>query len=206
MYSTQTNKSYDFRGENHSSLFPNLHKYPATMLPQIGISLFKELKINKGALLDPYCGTGSSFLAGLVSGMTEFYGFDLNPLATLIAKARYTKINRERFLRYKDSVIEAIAIGFEELEEPNVTNLNFWFSDQVIKDLNTIKHSILNEVDDNKYQNIFWVAFSETVRHVSYTRNNEFKLYRMEEEKRKAFNPKVFEIFLIILPQLKRGI
>lgn len=196
MYTIKVNKSYDFLNENYSSLYPNLHKYPATMLPQIGIKLLKELGIAKGALLDPYCGTGSSFVAGLASGIDEFHGFDINPLAILIAKAKYTKINKKKFIELKKNVIESIFGCLEGLELPNVTNLDFWFSKQVTKDLNIIKHSILFEIDDLKYQNIFWIAFSETVRYVSYTRNSEFKLYRMEEEKRHRFKPDVFEIFI----------
>ena len=96
MYEIQINNNYDFKGENYSTYFPNLHRYPATMLPQIGIELFKELKINKHHLLDPYCGTGSSVLAGIASGFSEFHGFDINPLAILIAKSRYTKLNTKK--------------------------------------------------------------------------------------------------------------
>lgn len=196
MYTVKTNRTYDFKKESSSSLFPNLHKYPATMLPQIGIELFKELNIKKGILLDPYCGTGSSFLAGITSGIKEFHGFDINPLAVTIAKAKYTKINKKTFLNYKTKVTESLLQGFDFLENPSVTNLNFWFSNSSIKDLNTIKHSILTEITQPKYQNIFWTAFSETVRAVSYTRNSEFKLYRMEDKKRKEFKPDTFEIFL----------
>ena len=174
------------------------------MLPQIGIQLFKELDIKKGVLLDPYCGTGSSFLAGIVSGLDEFCGFDINPLAILIAKAKYTKISRKRFLGYKEKVIKSISKGIDNLEEPNVTNLNFWFSRCSIKNLNIIKHSILHEVSDLRYQGFFWVAFSETVRHVSYTRNGEFKLYRMEEEKRRKFKPDVLDTFSKSLNKIEK--
>ena len=73
MYKININNSYDFKDENYSTHFPNLHKYPATMLPQIGIELFKELKITNHRLLDPYCGTGSSILAGMVRGFSEFH-------------------------------------------------------------------------------------------------------------------------------------
>ena len=204
MYLIEANKSYDFSKENYSSLFPNLHRYPATMLPQIGIQLFKELGIKKGALLDPYCGTGSSFLAGIMSGLTEFHGFDINPLAVLIAKARYTKIEKRRFLQYKENVIASMYEGFEHLDNPNVTNISFWFSRRAIKDLNTIKHSISSEVENSKYQNIFWTAFSETVRSVSYTRNGEFKLYRIEKNKIKSFKPDVFEEYLNTLNKLEK--
>ena len=52
-YNVIRNEKYDFIGESYSTSYPNLHKYPATMIPQIGIEIFKELDINKGKLLDP---------------------------------------------------------------------------------------------------------------------------------------------------------
>ena len=195
MYEIQINNNYDFKGENYSTRFPNLHKYPATMLPQIGIELFKELKINKNKLLDPYCGTGSSVLAGIASGFSEFHGFDINPLAILIAKARYTKLNTKKLFNYRKDVECAISYEEENILPPPVTNIDFWFSERAIKDLSVIRNSILEEIDNKKYQSLFWLAFSETVRLVSYTRNNEFKLYRMPKEKIKSFHPDVFELF-----------
>ena len=195
MYEVQQNKNYDFKGENYSTHFPNLHRYPATMLPQIGIQIFKELKISKGRLLDPYCGTGSSALAGMASGFSEFHGFDINPLATLIAKAKYTNLNIKKLLNYKDNVEHGIYSQDMEVPPPFVTNIEFWFSKRAIKDLSVIRNAILEEVDNLQYRQLFWLAFSETVRFVSYTRNSEFKLYKMPAEKIKLFNPDVFELF-----------
>ena len=195
MYEIQINNNYDFKGENYSTHFPNLHRYPATMLPQIGIELFKELKINKHRLLDPYCGTGSSVLAGIASDFSEFHGFDINPLAILIAKARYTKLNIKKLFNYRKDVECAVYCEEENILPPPVTNIDFWFSKRAIKDLSVIRNSILEEIDSKKYQPLFWLAFSETVRFVSYTRNSEFKLYRMTEEKRRLFNPDVFELY-----------
>ena len=195
MYEIQINKNYDFKGENYSTHFPNLHKYPATMLPQIGIELFKELKINKHRLLDPYCGTGSSVLAGIASGFSEFHGFDINPLAILIAKTRYTKLNTKKLFNYRKDVECAVYYEEENILPPPVTNIDFWFFKRAIKDLAVIRNSILEEIDNKKYQSLFWLAFSETVRFASYTRNSEFKLYRMSEEKRNSFHPDVFELY-----------
>ena len=52
-YQITRNEEYDFIGQSYATSYPNLHKYPATMIPQIGIELFKELGIEKGKLLDP---------------------------------------------------------------------------------------------------------------------------------------------------------
>ena len=195
MYEIHTNNSYDFKGENYSTHFPNLHKYPATMLPQIGIELFKELKIHRHRLLDPYCGTGSSVLAGITSGFSEFYGFDINPLAILIAKARYTKLNRKKLFKFRKDVEQAVYYAEENIYHPPVTNIDFWFSKKAIRELSIIRNSILKKIEDKKYQPLFFLAFSETVRFVSYTRNSEFKLYRMPEEKRKSFHPDVLDLY-----------
>ena len=202
MYKKQINKNYDFKGENYSTYYPNLHKYPATMLPQIGIEIFKELKISKHRLLDPYCGTGSSILAGMVSGFSELHGFDINPLAVLIAKAKYTKLNAKKLFNYKKEVKKAFLCKRKNVQPPSVTNIHFWFSKKAIKNLSIIKNILLKKIDNKKYQPLFWLAFSETVRSVSYTRNNEFKLYRMSEEKRKLFNPDVLDLYFKYLDKI----
>jgi hypothetical protein len=71
MYKVIRNTKYDYIGQSYSSSYPNLHKYPATMLPQIGIDILKELNISDGRLLDPYCGSGSSFSSGLECGIKD---------------------------------------------------------------------------------------------------------------------------------------
>ena len=45
-YQKEQNK-YDFLGQSYASMYPNLHRYPATMLPQIGIELLKDFKVKK---------------------------------------------------------------------------------------------------------------------------------------------------------------
>ena len=88
MYDSYYNKKYDFKEITYSKSFPNLHKYPAAMLPQIGIEILKELNIKNGKLLDPYCGSGSSFISALESNIFDFEGYDYNPLAILICKVK----------------------------------------------------------------------------------------------------------------------
>ena len=100
-YQVIRNEKYDFAGQSYSAVYPNLHKYPATMLPQIGIEILKELNISTGKLLDPYCGSGSSFASGLECGITEMFGFDINPLAVLISRAKYTKLSLEKITDIK---------------------------------------------------------------------------------------------------------
>ena len=91
---TNQSTKYDFVGQNYASMYPNLHKYPATMLPQLGLELLKDFKASKTNLLDPYCGSGSSFISGIEYGIKDFVGFDLNPLAILISRAKLSFIDK----------------------------------------------------------------------------------------------------------------
>jgi hypothetical protein len=200
MYKVIREPKYDFIGQSYASSYPNLHKYPATMIPQLGIELFKDLDIKGTRLLDPYCGSGSSFIVGLDRGIKELYGYDINPLATLISKAKFTKINMDA-VRYeqckiREKIYEALKDDnyFKSLLIPKITNINYWFSPIILANLALIK-KFIDEINDDKIKQLFLVPFSESVRECSYTRNNEFKLYRIKADDIKYFNPDVLSVF-----------
>lgn len=185
------NPKYDFLGQSYASMYPNLHKYPATMLPQIGYELLKEFKAKKTALLDPYCGSGSSFISGLEYGIKRFVGFDLNPLAILISKAKLNYIERESLLREKAKLLENM-VKIIEVKKANITNIDFWIEKQAQVDLALIFYH-LNNIKEQNIKNLFLLAFSETLREASYTRNNEFKLFRMKDYEN--YKPNTHKIF-----------
>lgn len=200
IYNITRNNKYDFIGQSYATSYPNIHKYPATMLPQIGIEVLRELNIQSGKLLDPYCGSGSSFASGLECGITEMFGFDINPLAVLISKVKFTKISISTIAETKANLRDRI---FEFLKDEkntsdivvsNITNIDFWFSKEVINNLNIIKNFIFDIKNEN-IRNFFLIPFSETVRECSYTRNNEFKLYKMKSEDILNFNPDVLGVY-----------
>lgn len=200
MYFVKRNPRYDFIGQSYATSYPNLHKYPATMIPQIGIELFKELNIKKGKLLDPYCGSGSSFIAGLDRGLNEMYGFDINPLAVLISRTKFSKVDLDRVKllrqRLRNKIYEFVKDekNLKSLDTPKIYNIEFWFSKQVLQNLSVIKF-FLDKIKEKEIKRLFLVPFSETVRECSYTRNAEFKLYRMKSEDVLNFNPDVFGIY-----------
>lgn len=195
------NCHYDFSGQSYANSYPNLHKYPATMIPQIGIQLFKELNLTRGKLLDPYCGSGSSFTVGLDRGLEEMYGFDLNPLAILICKAKFTKIpipllhEAQQQLQTTVANIRSHRSQVEQVSQPDFYNIDFWFSKAVTQQLATLRHCIDHLAILPSVKNFLQIPFSETVRECSYTRNNEFKLYRMKAENLQTFQPDVLGLF-----------
>jgi len=199
-YNVIRNTKYDYTGQSYSSIYPNLHRYPASMIPQIGIDILKEFNISSGSMLDPYCGSGTSFICGLECGIKKMTGFDLNPLAVLISKAKFTKLKLKEiensYILLRNNVFEIMKNEklINKIDIPEITNIYFWFSENVIKNLSIIKYCI-DEFEDERIKNIFLVPFSETVRECSYTRNNEFKLYRMKPEEILNFNPDVVSFY-----------
>jgi 16S rRNA G966 N2-methylase RsmD len=171
------------------------------MLPQIGIEILKELNIKSGRLLDPYCGSGSSFVSGLECGLTQMHGFDINPLAVLISKVRFTKISVDKLIEekrfFRNNVYEFLKEekNIETLKRPQITNIDFWFSKEVIDSLTIIKHFI-DKITDKNIRHFFLIPFSETVRECSYTRNSEFKLFRIKSEELLLFNPNTISVYL----------
>lgn len=205
MYPVTREPRYDFIGQSYASSYPNLHKYPATMIPHLGIELFKDLGIKaSGSLLDPYCGSGSSFVVGLERGVKELHGFDINPLAVLISQAKFTKIDPElanlESLKLRENAYDALKDGdyATNLLPPQITNSSYWFSQQVLANLMLIK-KFIDEIKDINVKRLFLVPFSETIRECSYTRNNEFKLYRIKPEDIQCFNPDVLGVFFMRL-------
>lgn len=170
------------------------------MLPQIGIDILKELNISKGSLLDPYCGSGSSFSSGLECGIKEMYGCDINPLAVLLSKVKFTKIEADKLLdtrkAFRSSLYDFIKNeqDIDNLSRPQITNIDFWFSKEVIKKLTVIK-CFIDKIKNKDIRDFFLLPFSETVRECSYTRNNEFKLFRMKSEELLNFNPDVISVY-----------
>ena len=197
------NPKYDFLGQSYASLYPNLHKYPATMLPQIGLELLKDFEAEKGMLLDPYCGSGSSFMSGIEYAIKEFVGFDLNPLALMITKAKLTFIDSQIVLEEKRNMLNQILIQkfknkgifnhkLDENPLDNITNLDFWIEKGAQTDLRIV-YTCIKNLNNRAVQNLFLLAFSETLREASYTRNNEFKLFRMKNYE--EYKPNVLNIF-----------
>ena len=190
--------SLDFVGESYGSIYPNLHRYPATMIPQLGIEILNRLGLKSGSLLDPYCGSGSSFASAIHVGFDEIYGFDLNPLAVLISKAKFTRVSPRKLNTSLNSLNDSLRrmrpTKIAARNVPHVTNLGYWFPKEAVPLLLSLKRRI-DGIDDRDVRDLFLIAFSETIRDVSYTRKNEFKLYRIPADRLKSHKPDVLRIF-----------
>ena len=194
--------SWDFRNEYTKFSTHGYHTYPAMMIPQIARRLIKAYGKNAKVLLDPFMGSGTALLEGVLHpNFKKVYGIDINPLALLISKVKTTAIEPQTLwngyhLLVKKCLSDKEAINFKQkkIETPKFYNINFWFKSKVITDLAIIKQNI-DKIKDKDIRDFFLIAFSETVRNVSNTRKREYKLYRISQEMLKKHNPKTLEEF-----------
>ena len=101
-------------------------------------------------------------------------GCDINPLVRLIATAKLTPICLstldEALNRLNDDLFQ---IKFRkgavpDAPIPDILNLTYWFSEEVIRSIAYLR-AWANDVKDEAVRNFILIAFSETVREVSYT-------------------------------------
>ena len=199
---------WDFRREDTRAMTHCFHDYPARMIPQIASKLLDLFGTTAKRLFDPYCGTGTSLVEAQLRGI-DAVGTDLNPLARLITQVKTTPIRQQMLDLYlKDFSQFAFKARFEGepsvLPMPSFSNMEFWFQPEVTRKLACLKKYIW-QIDNDDVRNFFKVAFSETVREASLTRNSEFKLFRMTEKNIMSFDPDVYGIIENKLSRNRKG-
>ena len=187
---------WDFIGANTKRMTHGIHPYPAMMIPQIAARLIDSYGRGARVLFDPFCGAGASLLEANLRGINAV-GADLNPLARLIARVKTAPIEagklKRRLRRVNDAIFHARFDANPKI--PPIANIDFWFSPAVQRNLAVLR-AIIDAEADAATRRFLAVAFSETVRECSYTRNGEFKLYRIPAARRESFAPDVFGLFV----------
>jgi site-specific DNA-adenine methylase len=198
-------EDWSFAGEDTKYLTHGFHPYPARMMPLIAKKVIETYAVREDDfVLDPFCGSGTVLVESIVHNRNAV-GFDINPLAVLIAKAKTTLIDPRKLREKISEMLREIMLDKSSYPEPRgIPNLYYWFKPEVVKALSKILHHI-KKIEDEDMYNFFATAFSYTVWKVSNTRKGEYKLYRMPEEELAKWNPDVFSIFKETLIENLKG-
>ncbi len=199
MYNRIIDNTWDFRTANTKEYTHCYHTYPAMMIPQVARKLITDYAPNGKLelIFDPYMGSGTSLVEASINNINSI-GTDLNPLARLISKAKTTHYDIDIITHILSEI--QLKIGFySEAKVKNrnfdrISNYTYWYSEDSLLKLSYLGQ-LIEEIDLQIYKEFFNICISETVREVSFTRNSEFKRYRMTEERISKFNPDVFRIF-----------
>lgn len=86
---------WDFKDDDTHSYTHGIHSYPAMMVSPISrniINIVKQFK-DVTSLFDPFAGSGTVLVEGMLAGMQTVAGNDINPLALLLTKVKTTPLD-----------------------------------------------------------------------------------------------------------------
>jgi hypothetical protein len=169
-----------------------------------------EYKNNNGSLLDPFAGTGTVLLEGIIHPYNKMnaFGVEINPLARLISKVKTTPLNKSVVEKEAENLLSSIRKTRRQFEIPQLPNMDLWFTKRAQRDLSRIKHHI-ECLRNSKYKDFFRVCFSSIIRRSSLAdpkisppvilKEIEYSDKRQTENVRKQIiekqNPKTIEYF-----------
>ena len=130
-----------------------LHPYPAKFIPHIPRALIAALAAPGDVVLDPMCGSGTTVVEAVSAGHLAF-GVDLNPVATLVSRAKVMALSPEEQLALQRlaAVLQETAtrllrgdvvLAVQQAEPPEFHNRDKWFNQNVAQELAYAKEQIV---------------------------------------------------------------
>jgi len=196
-YSREFDDRWSFWDADTKEYTHGYHSYPAMMIPQVCRSLISEYKPEGrlSLIFDPYVGSGTTLVEASIAGINSI-GTDLNPLARMMSKVKTTHYNEKEISVQLHEILTACSFyDKNSVENPDfgrISNYSFWYTEDVLYKLTFLSQEI-GKLTSN--EDFFDLVLAETVRETSFTRNGEFKRFKMSEESIKRFKPDVFKIF-----------
>ena len=84
------NNYWDFKYENTKEYTHSIHSYPAVMVSPISRNIINIVRqvMEVDSLFDPFSGSGTVLVEGMLANIKTVYGNDINPLAIFISKVK----------------------------------------------------------------------------------------------------------------------
>lgn len=149
-------------------LMHTIHAYPAKFPAFIASKAFdyaQQEGIVVQTVADIFCGCGTVALEAKLHNR-DFWGCDINPVATLIAKTKsesYQIITLNRYYKKIKTSFENRKIPQEAYLTSN-ERLKYWFAENSYIALYKLKQSIEQEVPQGKYRDTFLCLFSAILK------------------------------------------
>lgn len=127
---------WDFKKEDTKEYTHGIHNYPAMMVCPISRNIIKLVKEIQPvtALFDPFSGSGTVLVEGMLSGIPVIAGNDINPLALFLTKNKTTRLNAEALNTEYDALINRINARRSELAAP-LAEIDSYMADTLQLDL-----------------------------------------------------------------------
>ncbi len=158
---------YDTRYATHG-----LHSYAAKCPPQLVTYCLDQYSATGDLVLDQMAGSGTTLVEAKIHGRNAL-GFDIDPLACLIASVKTRVIDDEAIIKASSFVISSAAKDLlliqngstkkallQRCAAPSFANRDYWFTELVQKELALLSYYIQTVQADESTRDFLWVAFS----------------------------------------------
>ena len=149
-----------------------IHAYPAkfpAFIPTKALQFAKKEGITVRRAGDIFCGCGTVAYEARREGI-DFWGCDINPVATLIARTKSGTFGEERLDEYFADIRSKVNRASAKVDLPPtaLTRLNYWYSDEQFRGLAKLLNSINHAVPaQSRYRSFFHCAFSNILKATS---------------------------------------
>jgi tRNA G10 N-methylase Trm11 len=177
-----------------------IHEYKGKFYPQLAKSLFNLAGLEpEQKVLDPFCGSGTVLLESYLNGLKGF-GFDMNPLAVKISRAKLAILDVDPYLRdrllakfqdrldYMERDIKWISMFPANLHD----EIRSWFPEPVIGKMGWLLNEV-SYVPDARLREFLEIIFSSIVRQVSQQDPRDLRIRRRAVQIKDAPVRELFE-------------
>ena len=165
----------DFAGEDTLYATHGLHAYAAKCPPQLASFGILHYSPPGGVVLDPMCGSGTTLVEARLLGRSAL-GYDLDPLACLIARVKASDVSDAEIGRQVEIVTRAVEQDLAALKEGRVTDdlraratppdfprRDYWFGPQVSQTLALLAWHIGQVAAPVNVKDFLWLALSSVI-------------------------------------------
>ncbi|HEY73150.1 MAG: hypothetical protein B6I35_12040 [Anaerolineaceae bacterium 4572_32.2] len=170
---TLLSQDLDFHKCDSKYASHNFHSFPAKFPPQLPRKFIEELTDTGDIVLDPMMGSGTTVVEAYLSGR-QGIGFDIDPLALLVARVKVTPLDLERVAQLGSKVLSQARMAVVErrhnLEERLANHwdaktrkfVNYWFARETQIHLLALVAEI-EQIEDRALRDFFELAFSAII-------------------------------------------
>src|SRR3989338_3883372 len=162
-------EDWSFRdaGRSETTAFTHdYHRYPAKFIPQIVQKLIKDYAPNNTqVVLDPFGGCGTTLVEAKLLGHRSI-GFDINPVAKIIAQTKTTPIKPKTLINSRVKFLKHYENSQTIVVHSHHSRIDYWFEPQMIQELDRIYFAI-KKIKSYNVRRFFLCAFSHNLKNCS---------------------------------------
>ncbi len=156
-------------GEEKELKMHRIHAYPAkfpAFITTKALGYAKQDGLSVNRMADVFCGCGTVAFEAKRNNI-DFWGCDINPVATLIARAKSKKYSKKRLEEYLDLILNNFDSAERHLESYANANerLKYWYEEDKFYDIQRLKSATEMAVPgSSEYRYFFLCAFSNILK------------------------------------------